>query len=225
MSSGDCSVAIVDDQPLIRAALRMAVESQPDLRLVGEGQSGAEAIAVAREHRPDVMLLDVRMPGMDGIQAVPRILDASPATRILILTTFDLDEYVYAALRAGASAFLLKDAGPEQILAAVRQVAVGDMLLAPAVTRRLVEVYVARPPHGAADTGVLAALTVREREVLTALAQGRSNAEIGLGLHVSEGTVKTHVSRILAKLDLRDRVQAVIAAYELGLIVPGEPPS
>ncbi|WP_029145456.1 response regulator [Microbacterium luticocti] len=214
------SVAIVDDQPLIRAGLRMAVESQPDLRLAGEGADGAEAIALARAHRPDVMLLDVRMPGVDGIRAVPGILAAAPATRVVMLTTFDLDEYVYAALRAGASAFLLKDAGPEQIIAAIRQVAGGDLLLAPALTRRLVEEYVARAPH-ATDDGRLAALTERERDVLAALAQGLSNVEIGARLHVSEGTVKTHVSRILSKLGLRDRVQAVIAAYELGLVVPG----
>jgi DNA-binding NarL/FixJ family response regulator len=215
------SVAIVDDQPLIRAGLRMVIESQPDLRLAGEGGDGAEAVALARARRPDVMLLDVRMPGVDGIRAIPGVVAASAGTRVVMLTTFDLDEYVYAALRAGASAFLLKDAGPEQILAAVRQVAAGDMLLAPALTRRLVEEYVARPPRAASDGGALSVLTDRERDVLAALAQGLSNVEIGGRLHVSEGTVKTHVSRVLAKLGLRDRVQAVIAAYELGLVVPG----
>jgi DNA-binding NarL/FixJ family response regulator len=213
------SVAIVDDQPLIRAGLRMVVESQPDLHVAGEGGDGAEAVALARTHPPDVMLLDVRMPGVDGIRAVPDVLASSADTRVVMLTTFDLDEYVYAALRAGASGFLLKDAGPERILSAVRQVASGDLLLAPSLTRRLVEEYVARPTPGTSDS--LAALTDRERDVLSAMAQGLSNAEIGLSLHVSEGTVKTHVSRILYKLGLRDRVQAVIAAYELGLVVPG----
>ncbi len=213
------SVAIADDQPLIRAGLRMVVESQPDLRLVGEGGDGTEAVALARAHRPDVILLDVRMPGVDGIRAIGGILEASASTRVIMLTTFDLDEYVYAALRAGASAFLLKDAGPEQILAAVRQVAAGEMLLAPALTKRLIEEYTTRPLPGSAEA--LAVLTGRERDVLMAIAQGLSNLEIGVRLHVSEGTVKTHVSRILAKLGLRDRVQAVIAAYESGLVVPG----
>jgi len=213
------SVAIVDDQPLIRAGLRMVVESQPDLRLVGEGSDGVDAVTLAREHHPEVMLLDVRMPRVDGIQAIPGVLAAGGVTRVIVLTTFDLDEYVYAALQAGAAAFLLKDAGPEYIIAAIRQVAVGDLLLAPALTRRLVEQYVARPqPRG---DGPLAQLTGRERDVLVAIADGLSNVEIGARLHVSEGTVKTHVSRILFKLDLRDRVQAVIAAYELGLVAPG----
>jgi DNA-binding NarL/FixJ family response regulator len=213
------SVAIVDDQPLIRAGLRMAVESQPDVRVVGEAGEGARAVVRAREHHPDVMLLDVRMPGVDGIQAVPGILAAGGGTRVIMLTTFDLDEYVYAAMRAGAAAFLLKDAGPEQIIAAIRQVAAGDMLLAPSLTRRLVEQYVAHPQPR--DGDLLSRLTDRERDVLAAIADGLSNLEIGVRLHVSEGTVKTHVSRILLKLGLRDRVQAVIAAYELGLVRPG----
>ncbi|MGB4137372.1 MAG: response regulator transcription factor [Microbacterium sp.] len=215
------SVGIVDDQPLIRAGLRMIVESQSDLVLAGEAGDGAAAVALARERRPDVMLTDVRMPGMDGIRAIDGIRRESQGTRVLMLTTFDLDEYVYSALRAGASGFLLKDAGPEQILAAVRQVAAGDVLLAPVLTRRLVEQYVSRPRTPSFSDGPLALLTGREREVLIALAEGLGNAEIGVRLHVSEGTVKTHVSRILFKLGLRDRVQAVIAAYELGLIVPG----
>jgi DNA-binding NarL/FixJ family response regulator len=213
------SVALVDDQPLIRAGLRMVVESQPDLRLAAEGGDGDEAIALTRAHRPDVLLLDVRMPGTDGIRALPAVLSASPETRVIMLTTFDLDEYVYAALRAGASAFLLKDAGPESIISAIRQVVDGGILLAPAITRRLVEEHISRRPRG--DVSALSVLTDRERDVLAVLAQGLSNAEIGQRLHVSEGTVKTHVSRILAKLGLRDRVQAVIAAYELGLVAPG----
>lgn len=213
------SVALVDDQPLIRAGLRMVVESQPDLRLAAEGGDGDEAIALTRAHRPDVLLLDVRMPGTDGIRALPAVLSASPETRVIMLTTFDLDEYVYAALRAGASAFLLKDAGPESIISAIRQVVDGGILLAPAITRRLVEEHISRRPRG--DVSALSVLTDRERDVLAVLAQGLSNAEIGQRLHVSEGTVKTHVSRILAKLGLRDRVQAVIAAYESGLVAPG----
>jgi len=214
-------VGIVDDQPLIRAGLRMVVESQPDLQLVGEADDGAEAISLAREQRPDVLLMDIRMPGLDGIHAIPGVLAASPGTRILMLTTFDVDHYVYASLREGASGFLLKDAGPEQLLAGVRAVAGGDMLLAPVLTRRLIEQYVARPPAAEPETGPLAELTPRERDVLAALAEGLSNVEIGERLYVSEGTVKTHVSRILSKLGLRDRVQAVIAAYEHGLVVPG----
>ena len=215
------SVAIVDDQPLIRAGLRMVIESQSDLRVAGEGGDGAAAVALARAHRPDVLLLDVRMPVTDGIRALPGVLLASPGTRVIMLTTFDLDEYVYAALRAGASAFLLKDAGPESIIAAIRQVVDGGILLAPAITRRLVEEHIARAPRGDAAASALSVLTDRERDVLVVPAQGLSNAEIGQRLHVSEGTVKTHVSRILAKLALRDRVQAVIAAYELGLVSPG----
>ncbi|MGN8025595.1 response regulator [Microbacterium sp. 22242] len=217
------SVAVVDDQPLIRAGLRMIVDSQQDLEWAGDAEDGEAAISLARAHRPDVMLTDIRMPGLDGIAAIDGIRRASAHTRIVMLTTFDLDEYVYAALQAGASAFLLKDAGPEQILHAIRGVVDGDVLLAPALTRRLVEQYVARPRAHDGD-GRLEHLTGRERDVLVSLAHGLSNAEIGARLHVSEGTVKTHVSRILFKLGLRDRVQAVIAAYELGLVVPGDLP-
>lgn len=215
------TVAVVDDQPLIRAGLRMVIESQTDLELVGESGDGGEAVVLTRAHRPDVLLLDVRMPGVDGIQALPAVLAASPGTHVIMLTTFDLDEYVYAALHAGASAFLLKDAGPENIIAAIRRVVDGDLLLAPAITRRLVEAHIAAPPRGEASTGALSVLTEGERDVLVVLAQGLSNVEIGRQLHVSEGTVKTHVSRILSKLGLRDRVQALIAAYELGLVAPG----
>lgn len=214
-------VAIVDDQALIRAGLRMVVESQPDLSLVGEAADGAEAISLARAHHPDVMLLDIRMPTLDGIQALSGVLAASASTRLLMLTTFDIDDYVYRSLRAGASGFLLKDVAPEQIVAAIHTVAAGDVLLAPTVTRRLIESYVAHAPAEDPGTGPLAALTDRERDVLVAMAGGLSNIEIGQRLYVSEGTVKTHVSRILLKLGLRDRVQAVIAAYEHGLVAPG----
>lgn len=216
------SVGIVDDQPLIRAGLRMILESQPDISVCGEGEDGAQAVELARTAYPDVMLMDVRMPGGDGIQAITGVLSASPATRIVMLTTFDVDHYVYDSLRAGASGFLVKDIAPEQLIAGVRVVMRGDMLIAPSITRRLVEGYVRRAPRYPDDGQELGSLTEREREVLTELARGLSNVEIGLRLHVSEGTVKTHVSRLLAKLGLRDRVQAVIAAYELGFVQPGE---
>nr|WP_274635608.1 response regulator transcription factor [Microbacterium bovistercoris] len=219
----EISVAIADDQPLIRAGLRMVVDSQSDLRLVGEAADGDAAVALARQSSPDVFLMDIRMPGRDGIQATAGILAAGASTRVLMLTTFDVDGYVYDALRAGASGFLLKDAGPEQLIAGIRTVAAGDMLLAPVLTRRLVEGYVRRPRTGGAGPGPLTELTDRERDVLIAIADGLSNVEIGQRLFVSEGTVKTHVSRILAKLGLRDRVQAVIAAYEHGLVEPGRP--
>ncbi|QAY61362.1 response regulator transcription factor [Microbacterium protaetiae] len=219
----DISVAIADDQPLILAGLRMVVESQPDMRLVGEAGDGAQAVALARATSPDVMLMDVRMPGMDGIQATAGILAAGVTTRVLMLTTFDVDGYVYDSLRAGASGFLLKDTGPEQLIAGIHTVAAGDMLLAPVLTRRLIEGYVHRRRVVEGRPGPLAQLTDRERDVLRAIADGLSNVEIGRRLFVSEGTVKTHVSRILAKLGLRDRVQAVIAAYEYGLVEPGRP--
>jgi len=214
------SVALVDDQALIRAGLRMIVESQPDLVLAGEAQDGAEAIALSRSVHPDVMLMDVRMPGIGGIEATAGVLVCSEQTRVIMLTTFDIDGYVYDSLRAGASGFLLKDVTPERLVAAIRTVASGDMLLAPTVTRRLVEQFVARrPPSGGINP--IAGLTEREHDVLIEIASGLSNSEIAARLHVSEGTVKTHVSRILYKLGLRDRVQAVIAAYEHGLVEPG----
>lgn len=217
----EVSVVVVDDQPLIRAGLRMVVDSQPDLTLAGEGGDGAEAITLARAHHPDVMLMDIRMPGLDGIQAISGVLAVSTRTRVLMLTTFDIDGYVYESLRQGASGFMLKDASPEQLLAGIRTVAAGDMLLAPAPTRRLIEQYVKRLPAPDREHGPLAELTEREREVLVQIASGLSNVEIGERLFVSEGTVKTHVSRILFKLGVRDRVQAVIAAYESGLVEPG----
>ena len=218
------SVAIVDDQPLIRAGLRMIVESQPDLRLVGEADDGAAAVTLARLHRPDVMLMDIRMPGLDGIRATSAVLAVSPGTRVVMLTTFDVDGYVYESLREGASGYLLKDTKPEQLVAGIHTVAAGDMLLAPMLTRRLIEQYVERPRADRDAATPLSTLTDREREVLVAIAGGLSNVEIGERLHVSEGTVKTHVSRILFKLGLRDRVQAVIAAYEFGLVAPGTQP-
>ena len=212
---------IVDDQALARAGLRMILEGQPDLRIVGEGSDGAEAVSLVRRLRPTVAILDVRMPRVDGLEATRRIVAAEPATRILILTTFDLDEYAFEALRAGASGFLLKDAPAEDIVHAVRTVARGDATLAPAVTRRLVEHYAARPRPEAFPA--LATLTARELEVLQLLAAGGSNAEIGDRLALSEATVKTHVGRVLDKLGVRDRVQAVIYAYESGLVEPGGP--
>jgi DNA-binding NarL/FixJ family response regulator len=215
------TVAVVDDQQLIRAGLRMMVESQPDLAPAGEAGDGAAAIALARVAHPDVMIMDIRMPGLDGIRAISGVLSVSARTRVLMLTTFDVDGYVYDSLREGASGFLLKDAAPEELLAGIRTVAAGDMLLAPVLTRRLIEHYVAVPPSPDLAEGPLAELTDRERDVLVVMAAGLSNAEIGRQLFVSEGTVKTHVSRILFKLGLRDRVQAVIAAYELGLVTPG----
>lgn len=215
------SVGLVDDQPLIRAGLRMILESQPDISVCGEGEDGAQAVELARSARPDIMLMDVRMPGGDGIQAISGVFSASPDTRIVMLTTFDVDHYVYDALRAGASGFLVKDIAPEQLIAGVRAIMRGDMLVAPSITRRLVEGYVRRAPQHPEARNDLGNLTEREREVLTELAHGLSNTEIGARLHVSEGTVKTHVSRLLAKLGLRDRVQAVIAAYELGFVQPG----
>jgi RNA polymerase sigma factor (sigma-70 family) len=212
------SVGIVDDQPLIRAGLRIIIESQPDLRVSGERDDGAEALALVRADVTDVVLMDVRMPGMNGIDATVGVLSASEHTRVIMLTTFDVDRYVYDSLRAGASGFLFKDVTPEQLVAAIRTVAAGDVMFAPSVTRRLVEQFVTRPAGSPNASDAVDTLTEREREVLTELARGLSNVEIAQRLHVSQGTVKTHVSRILAKLELRDRVQAVIVAYECGLV-------
>lgn len=215
------SVGIVDDQSLIRAGLRMIVESQPEMSVAGECEDGAGAIELAGEESPDVLLMDIRMPGVGGIEAVNGVLEASPETRIIMLTTFDVDHYVYDSLLAGASGFLLKDVTPERLIDGIRTVVRGDMLLAPSITRRLIEQHVHRPPLPPADEAPMRQLTQREREVLAQIARGLSNAEIARLFHVSEGTVKTHVSRVLSKLGLRDRVQAVIAAYELGFIQPG----
>jgi DNA-binding NarL/FixJ family response regulator len=213
---------LVDDQPLVRAGLRMVFEPESDIEIVGEAADGDEAVGRVRELGPDVALMDVRMPRRDGIQATRAILGGAfpEPPRVLVLTTFDDDEYVYEALRAGASGFLLKDAPPEALVAAVRGVVAGDALLAPAVTRRLVEGFAHRRPPAATPPG-LAELTEREREVFRLVARGLSNAEIAERLYVGESTVKTHVGHVLSKLELRDRVQAVVLAYEAGVVEPG----
>jgi DNA-binding NarL/FixJ family response regulator len=220
------TVLIADDQALVRVGLGKILESEPDVEVVGEAGDGADAITAARRLRPDVVLMDIRMPVLDGIEATRRIVSAQPATRVLILTTFGLDGYVFDALRAGASGFMLKDAPPEEIAAAVRIVARGEALLAPAVTRAVVEEFARHTPvqAPAAPPPAVAELTPREREVLDLLARGLSNPEICERLVISEATAKTHVARILQKLDLRDRVQAVIYAYESGLVAPGSAP-
>jgi DNA-binding NarL/FixJ family response regulator len=216
-------VLVADDQTLVRAGFRVLVESAPDLEVVGEAGDGAEAVELARQRLPDVVLMDIRMPRMDGLEATRRIvaLDRAEAVRVLVLTTFDLDEYVYQALRAGASGFLLKDTPPADLLAAIRVVAAGDALLAPSVTRRLIAEFARRPQPSAVTPAALAALTDREREVLALVARGLSNAEIAELLVVSGATAKTHVSRVLAKLGARDRAQLVMLAYETGLVTPG----
>jgi DNA-binding NarL/FixJ family response regulator len=205
---------------MVRSGLRSLLEDEPDLQVVGEASDGETGVSLVRHHRPDVVLMDIRMPVLDGIAATTRIVAEGLAARVLVLTTFDLDEYVFQALRAGASGLLLKDATAEQLVAAVRTVAAGDSLLDPAVTRRVIDAYVASPPATARDS--LADLTAREVEVLRLIAHGRSNREIAAALFVGEATAKTHVSNVLSKLGLRDRVQAVICAYESGLVRPGE---
>jgi DNA-binding NarL/FixJ family response regulator len=211
-------VLVVDDQELMRAGFRMILEAQGDIRVVGEAGDGVSAIDAAASTNPDVVLMDIRMPRMDGVEATRRLR----VPRVIILTTFDHDEYVVEALRAGASGFLLKDAPPEELVRAVRVVAAGDALLAPTVTRRLLDRVVSQLNVAHAPNPQLEQLTEREREVLQLVARGRSNSEIAADLHVSETTVKTHVSHMLVKLDLRDRVQAVVMAYESGLVAPGE---
>jgi len=218
--SAPISILLVDDQELLRMGFRMVLDAQPDMRVVGEADNG---LAAVQQLQPDVVLMDVRMPELDGVEATRRISAASPATRVLILTTFDLDEYVMAGLRAGASGFLLKDVGPPDLLSAIRAVAAGDAVVAPAVTRRLLDRYVhgeGAPPRPA--DAALDALTPREHEVFELVARALSNTEIAQRLFLSEATVKTHVARILAKLGLRDRVQAVVRAYESGVIRPGD---
>ena len=214
-------VLLADDQALVRGGFRMILEAQNDVEVVAEAEDGQQAIALARELKPDVVLMDIRMPGLDGLEATRRLLTAPEPPRVLILTTFDLNEYVYEAMKSGASGFLLKDVRPEQLAEAVRTVASGDALLAPAITRRLIEEFVRRPPPGQRAPDELAELTDRELDVLKLIARGLSNAEIAQTLFLSEATVKTHVTRILTKLDLRDRVQAVVFAYECGLVQPG----
>jgi DNA-binding NarL/FixJ family response regulator len=213
-------VLIADDQALVRSGFRLIVETRPDLDVVGEAEDGAEAVRLTLELEPDVILMDVRMPGVDGIEATRRIVAAGSAARILVLTTFDLDEYVYAAVRAGASGFLLKDVRPGDLVEAIRLVANGSALLGPGVTRRLLERFADEDASGDAAEAV-ARLTEREREILRLLASGLSNAELARQLVVSETTVKTHVSNVLRKLGVRDRVQAVIVAYDAGLVRPG----
>jgi DNA-binding NarL/FixJ family response regulator len=212
-------VLLADDQELVRAGFRMILETQADIQVVGDADDGVEAVAATRRLQPDVVLMDIRMPNLDGLQATRQIVAAGSATRVLILTTFDLDEYVYQALAAGASGFLLKNAPPEQLISAVRVVAAGDGLLAPSITRRVIEQFTRLPPPGGTDA--LAGLTDREREVLKLVARGLSNSEIAAELVISDATVKSHVAHLLAKLQLRDRVQAVVLAYESGLIRPG----
>jgi DNA-binding NarL/FixJ family response regulator len=219
------SVLLADDQPLLRRGFRMILEAEDGVIVAGEAGDGAEAVELARRVRPDVVLMDIRMPGTDGIEATRRITAAEPGVRVLVLTTFDLDEYAFGALQAGASGFLLKDVRPHELVAAVRTVASGDAVVSPRVTRRLLEEYARQLPVADADGAnrypQLASLTEREREVLAVVAQGLSNTEIAASLFVSETTVKSHVGRILAKLGLRDRVQIVVLAYESGLVRPG----
>jgi DNA-binding NarL/FixJ family response regulator len=213
-------VLVADDQPLVRSGFRMILEERDDLELVGEAQNGEEAVALARKLDPDVILMDVRMPALDGVEATRRLVDANTRARILILTTFDLDEYVYAAIRAGASGFLLKDVQPDDLVDAIRVVAAGNSLFGPAATERLVARF-GQQRDPSVPTRSLDELTEREREILRLMATGLSNAELATTLHLSETTVKTHVSAVLRKLEVRDRVQAVIAAYDAGLVTPG----
>ncbi|WFB05987.1 response regulator transcription factor [Streptomyces sp. LX-29] len=215
-------VLLVDDEPLLRMAFGMVLENQPDLRPIGEAGDGEEALRLARLLQPDLVLMDVRMPGTDGIEATGRIVRDCPRTRVLILTTFDLDAYAFAALRAGASGFLLKNARPEELLAAIRSVAAGEAVVSPRITRRLLETFAHHLPsdYGPVEDERLRRLTARERQVLVEVARGRSNSEIAAALHLAEATVKTHLGRVLLKLELRDRVQAVIFGYQTRLVRP-----
>ena len=214
-------VLLADDQALVRAGFRMIIDNQADMTVVAEAADGGDVLEVARRERPDVILMDIRMPGLDGIEATRRLIADGCGAHILMLTTFDLDEYLYEAMRAGASGFLLKTAPPRQLIAAIRDATTGDTLVAPAITRRLVEEFVARPRPDTTIPAALARLTPRELEVLKLMATGLSNAELAQTLFVSETTAKTHVTRILTKLGLRDRVQAVVTAYESGVVRPG----
>jgi DNA-binding NarL/FixJ family response regulator len=221
------TVLIVDDQAMVRAGFAAVLDAQPGIQVLGQAANGAEAVSLAHERRPDVVVMDVRMPVLNGIEATralqtpPRGTDYVP--RVLMLTTFDIDEYVYEALRAGASGFLLKDALPEELVAAVRIVASGDALLAPSVTRRLIEDFARSQPAPRTDSTLLSGLTEREVEVLTLVGRGLSNSEIAAELFIAEQTVKTHVSKVFGKLNLRDRVQAVVFAYDVALVQPGSP--
>ena len=216
------SVLLVDDQALVRAGFRMIVGAEDDMRVVGEAEDGDDAVRLARSLKPDVVLMDIQMPRLDGVEAARQIL-AEPdlQTRVIMLTTFERDDYIFEALRVGASGFLLKNAPPEELLNAVRVVADGNALLSPSITRKVIEQYASTATMSGTVTDNLARLTDREREVLCSLASGKSNAEVASSLYVGEGTIKTHVSHILTKLALRDRVQAVVFAYESGLVTPG----
>jgi DNA-binding NarL/FixJ family response regulator len=214
-------VLIADDQALVRGGFRLILESQKDIEVVGEAADGREALEQAAKLRPDVVLMDIRMPELDGLEATRRLARMDGAPRILILTTFDLDDYVYEAMKAGASGFLLKEVRPEQLADAVRAIAAGEALVAPAITRRLIEEFVRRRPPGSGPPAAVSELTERELEVLLLVARGLSNGEIAAELYVSEATVKTHITHVLSKLGLRDRVQAVVLAYESGLVHAG----
>lgn len=219
------TVLIADDQPMQRFGFRMLLESQDDMKVVGEAGNGTEAINLIARHQPDVTLMDIRMPGLDGIEATRRIIRSGSRTRVLIVTTFDLDAYAYDGLRAGASGFLVKDAQPEELLSGIRAVAAGDAVVAPSLTRRLLDAYAQHLPAAPGSPATssdprITALTDREREILTVIGQGWSNTEIATRLHLAESTVKTHVTRILAKTGCRDRVQAVILAYDTRLVTP-----
>ncbi|MFE6162863.1 response regulator [Streptomyces sp. NPDC056486] len=220
MTGRTVSVVLADDQPLVRAGLRVLMADTPDIEVVGEAGTGAEAVRLARDVRPDVVVMDIRMPGMDGIEATRLIMAEGGTTRVLVLTTFDDDDYVYGALRAGASGFLVKDMALEDILAAIHVVAAGDGLIAPSVTRRLIEEFAARPDQAPQARRTVKGITDRECEVLTLVGRGLSNAEIAAELFITVATVKAHVARLFTKLDSRDRVQLVIIAYEVGLVTP-----
>jgi DNA-binding NarL/FixJ family response regulator len=213
-------VVLADDQPLVRAALQMVITDAADIEIAGEAGSGTEVVEVAERQRPDVVVMDIRMPGLDGIEATRRIIQRVPGTRVIVLTTFDHDDYVYGALRAGASGFLVKDMALDDILAAIRVVAAGDGLIAPSVTRRLIQHLAADPPAASTPRQEISAITDREREVLTLIGSGLSNAEIAERLYISVATAKTYVTRLLAKLNARDRVHLVIIAYQAGLVTP-----
>jgi DNA-binding NarL/FixJ family response regulator len=219
------TVALADDHSLIRKGFRLILDAEPDIEVIGEAADGYEAVSVCAELRPDLVLMDIRMPGRDGIEATRAIVEAGLPSKVLILTTFDLDDYVYAGLRAGASGFLLKDTQPDDLVAAIRTIASGDGVLAPGATKRLISQFAAQHaarPGGPAASQIRETLTGRELDVLALIAAGMSNSEIAAALHLSTGTVKVHVGRILTKLSLRDRVQAVVLAYESELIIPGQ---
>jgi len=212
-------VLVVDDQAMVRAGLRLILDGQADMEVVGEAADGEEAQVAVRRDRPDLVLMDIRMPRLDGIAATRKLIEHDPAVRVLVVTTFDADQYVFEALRAGASGFILKDSSPEQLVAAVRLIAAGDALLAPARTRRLIETQVR--PKPTVDSSLIGTLTDREREVLVLMARGLENSEIAAELFISDATVRTHIGHVLSKLNSRSRVQAVVVAYESGLVRPG----